>query len=100
MTEYIDLYSLGPTDTLAALRVELLNLSGTLLPRNERGNALYALRRGDSITCMPSAYPYWRRLSSDIPIVNAEDMSIQDDPKKRIDGVSVKELPRAPTAVT
>ncbi len=85
MPNYIDLYSLGPTDTLATLRVQLLNLSGTLLPRNARGNALYALRRGDSITCMPSAYPYWRRLSSDIPIVNAEDTSVEDDPHKRVD---------------
>ena len=85
MTAYIDVQSLGPTEPLATLRIKLLGLSGTLLPPEHRLAALYALKRGDSIICIPSAYPYWRRLASDIPIVNAEDTKVQDDPEKRVD---------------
>lgn len=83
-TTYIDLASLGPTEDLARLRIQLLNLSGTILRRQDRDMALRSLSPGDAIVTLPSSFPFWRRLPPTIPIVYADDLSAEDPPSNRV----------------
>lgn len=84
-TTYIDLASLGPDDDIAEQRAQLLELSGTLVPRDVRDGLLGIV--DGTVICGPQALDYFRILPPEVALISIEDTSAHDPLPLRFDSL-------------